>query len=177
MSPPLHLYKFYLFFEIAPDPFVSCAIVYFSHPHLGAQQTLLICNAHPSTQLSPPVFWGYVSCPPVTVPCPGLRRRTGHTGGVSEDLATDGLLTDLASRGRWQGGHDLIFLFHWHVPNLALWDFFSGVSAVLFWAGLRRAECPEAGGGMWEGLGRGQGCLQPFPASMGLGMFWPTLEC
>ena len=61
-----------------------------------------------------------MSCPPVTVPCPGLRRRTGHTGGVSEDLATDGLLTDLASRGRWQGGHDLIFLFHWlyHGPEI-----------------------------------------------------------
>ena len=63
------------------DPSVCCAIVYFSQPCLGAQQTLLICNAPPSTRLPPPVLWGYVSSPPITAPCPGLRRRTGHTGG------------------------------------------------------------------------------------------------
>lgn len=42
---------------------------------------------------------------------PCLGRRTGQAGGVREGAEAGGLLAASAGRGRWQGGHDLIFPF------------------------------------------------------------------
>lgn len=114
-----HSYKLCLASEMAPDPCVLCAVVYFSRPFLEAHPTLLVCKAHLSPQFSSLVLRGSMSSPLLTVPCLRLRRRARQAGVVREGWATDGLLTDLASRGRWQGGHELIFPFRWHVPNSA----------------------------------------------------------